>query len=278
MTEGTPGDSPRYVRWRTVPHARMQHCAGMNPTPLHGLFVIIAALAATPTAGAGPLFIGGTFSGIASVRQLPLNFTPPHPMSYYEGATVTGSFEVFAPNPQPVSFSDSSFYNLGGWLSLSYTVSGETFTYLKESTRPPGSPSILILSPSGAGHALQSVFFATDWTTRYDGASIELSGMPGSLFEGIDVATLHFDPSQPLSMHTGMSSSAAEMRMDVDVRQFTVRSLNAVPEPAPAALLVLGLALLCASRWRVSRTGNPESKAPLQPLPAAAQSHADRGA
>ena len=182
MTEGTPGDSPRYVRWRTVPHARMQHCAGMNPTPLHGLFVIIAALAATPTAGASPLFIGGTFSGIASVRQLPLNFTPPRPMSYYEGATVTGSFEVFAPNPQPVSFSDSSFYNLGGWLSLSYTVSGDTSI---PSNRLPGMPLSSIEAPSYL--FVQSVAKKTDcgaWPAP-EGDRIRMLGLPGGCGESL---------------------------------------------------------------------------------------------
>jgi hypothetical protein len=224
----------------------------LNATRLNGL-ILASAWAAASAAGAYPLHIAGSFTGIASVQPLPLNFPPPHPMSYYEGATVTGRFDIQAPNPQPVSFSDRSFYNQDGWLSVSFSVREQTFSYLVGPAEPPlGYPSVMVLNPPYGVDPSQSVAFATDWTTRIDGAQIGLSGPPGSLFDGIEVTTLHVDPAQPLGFFASMANSGAELRMSVQVSAFDVQVLNDVPEPDTRWLLAAGLLALVVARQAAS--------------------------
>ena len=227
----------------------------MNTTTWQGI-LIVAALAAAPV-GASPLHIGGTFSGVGvSVTGLPLNFPPPHPLSYYEGAPVTGSFEVFVPNPQPVPWRDDGFYNQDGWLSLAFTVRDETFTYYVGSPEL-GYPSVIEMTPSVEGGP-QSVSFSTFWIRSYGGASLGLIGPEGSLFDGLDPTTLHFDPTRQPRMVASLIDSRTTLSMGVDVQQFTMHALNEVPEPSTYALILLGLALLAAphvegakfGRWR----------------------------
>jgi hypothetical protein len=228
----------------------------VNVTRLNGL-IVASVWAMASAAGAYPLHIAGSFTGIASVQQLPLNFPPPHPMSYYEGATVTGRFDIQAPNPQPVSFSDRSFYNQDGWLSVSFNVRDQNFSYVVGPAEPPfGYPSVMVLNPPQGVDPLQSVAFATDWTTKYQGAQIGLSGPAGSLFDGIDVTTLHVDPAQPLGFFAAMADSAAELRMTMQVSAFDVQVVNDVPEPDTRWLAAAGLlALVVALRAAPHRPG-----------------------
>ena len=59
--------------------------------------LLATALTATALFASGPqaaVRYTGSFTGIASAEQLPLNFPPPLPASYYDGATVTGTFDI----------------------------------------------------------------------------------------------------------------------------------------------------------------------------------------
>ena len=221
-------------------------------------FLVMLLMAAPPMAGAQqqPFFIGGSFSGIAQAEQLPLGFPPPHPESYYDGAPITGSFEVFVPNPQPQSPGSGYFLNTDGWLSLSYTIKNETFSFFVGSPDPSSGslPSVILLQASSASSPVQSVSFLTDFVPKYDGASFQLTGPPGSLFDGLDANTLRFDPSHPPLFGTSFASASAEMQFSIDVTQVSFRTLAPVPEPATTALLLAGVALLGARRF-IAATG-----------------------
>jgi len=216
-------------------------------------FLVTMLMAACPMAGAQqqPFFIGGSFSGIAQAERLPLGFPPPHPESYYDGAPITGSFEVFVPNPQPQSPGSGYFLNTDGWLSLSYTVKNETFSFFVGSPDPASGrlPSVILLQPPSPFSPMQSALFLTDFMPKYNGASFQLTGPPGSLFDGLDANTLRFDPSNPPLFGTSFASASAEMQFNVDVTQVSYRTLTPVPEPTTAALLLAGIALLGARRF-----------------------------
>jgi len=211
-----------------------------------------ALLAAVPVARADPFFVGGTFTGIVQAETLPLNFEPPHPASWYDGATVTGRFEVCVPDPQPAG---DYALNAGGWLALSYTIRGETFAFRVDASDPlaGNAPSVILLTPAWRDGGPQRVDFLTEFMPRYDGASFGLSGPPGSLFDGVDPTTLHLDADHPPGFDTGFASSTAEMRFAITTTAFTIAALAPVPEPADGALLLAGIAGLSIRRLVVRR-------------------------
>jgi len=208
--------------------------------PLHAASLLVCALAlACPHATATPFHIGGSFAGIAQADQLPLPSEPPQPESYYDGAPVTGTFELYVPSPQPQSFSPDYFLNTGGWMSLTYRIRDMSFSFFVGSRDPmqTADSSVILLT---AGSPLQSALFLTTFMPKYYGATFSLTGPTGSLFDGHDANTLHLDPSQPPSFTTWFAD--AQMHVTVDITQYTVLELAAVPEPTTAGLLLLGLA------------------------------------
>jgi hypothetical protein len=217
-----------------------------HPTARGRTLLALALLAACPLASAEPFHIGGSFSGIAQATQLPLPSIPPQPESYYDGAPVTGTFDIYVPDPQPNGYAPNYFINTGGWLSLSYTVREMTFSYFVGAPDPVLGTTVWSVFLLSGGSPLQTVSFMTDYRPRYLGAMFELTGPTGSLFEDHDAGTLHLDPSKPPTLTTWFAG--ANMQVSMEITQFTMLPLGAVPEPATAALLLAGLAWLGARR------------------------------
>lgn len=200
-------------------------------------------------------YLSGSFSGIAQADPLPLGFTPPRPESYYDGAPVTGTFSVFVPDPQFQTGGDDFAYFLngnGGWLSLSYTIKDASFDFFVGTPDPSSSnlPSVLLLQAPGGPSSFQSVLFLTDFMPKYQGASFELDGPAGSLFDQLDPATLRVDPAAPPTLVTSFSSADASMHVTIDVGHAMFRTISPVPEPATGTLLIAGCALLVWYRRR----------------------------
>lgn len=201
-------------------------------------------------------YLSGSFSGTAQADGLPLSFTPPRPESFYDGAPVSGTFEVNVPDPQFQVGDDSSAYYLngnGGWLSLTYKIKDAEFQFRVDTPPPDGMPtdaSVVRLSATGAD-SFQSVQFLTSFMPKYDGGSFTLRGPAGSLFDGTDATTLRFPPGTPPVFTTGFSSSEANMRVTIDVSQVTFQSTSPVPEPGTTVLFLAGLCALLA--WRTLR-------------------------
>jgi hypothetical protein len=192
--------------------------------------------------------LSGSFSGSVHASQLPLGFTPPHPASYYEGASLVGSFEFELMDPQARTSGDGYAYFVDptGWLKMSYTVRGQTFTYQVGLSATPDAPVILLqASPSGTS---ASITLLTSFEPKYDGATIEFIG-PG-LFNGLEARSIGFSMGKPM-FDTHFSSAEAEMSFEVDVGEVSYRIGNvppAVPEPSIAWLLGGGILALCAAQ------------------------------
>jgi hypothetical protein len=196
--------------------------------------------------------LSGSFSGTVEATQLPLNFTPPLPEAYYDGAAITGSFAIEVPNPTFQTGGDNFAYYLngsGGSLSLSYTIKDQHFDY---AVGPPDSSVILLNGASSPG-SFQSAVFLTDFTPKYQGASFELSGP--ALFGGLDPNTLQFDPNAPPVFRTSFANAGAEMGFSVDVSQVAFNATPPVPEPSTYALFMAGAALLAWQQRRRLRPG-----------------------
>lgn len=195
-------------------------------------------------------YLGGSFSGTVQAQQLPLNFSPPYPESYYDGAPITGTFEINAPNLTSVSP-----YNEGGFLALSYTIKDTQFSYLIDGNDPANGylPSVVQLYDSSGGQ--QSAMFSSGFIWKYQGASLTLTGPSGSLFYNSDPSTLYVDPNTPPTLNTDFSNAAAAMWFDVDVQHVDYRYEPAVsvPEPGTGALFITGCALLAWQRRRQLR-------------------------
>lgn len=207
--------------------------------------IALLAACALATQPARAVHVSGSFSGIAQADPLPLGFEPPRPESYYDGAPVTGTFDAFVPDPQfQVGGADYAYFlnGNGGWLSLSYTIKDAHFSFFVGTPNPPGAglPSVLLLIAPSASDPFQTVVFLTDFMPKYDGASFELRGPAGSLFDGLDASTLRFDAAAPPQFGTSFASSSAAMRIAVDVGQVVFRT-TAVPEPGTCALMLAGL-------------------------------------
>lgn len=217
--------------------------------------VLLAVASACTCWPVQAIVLRGTFAGIASAEPLPLNFPPPRPIDDYDGATITGSFEVNVPDPEfHMGSDDGSFaYFLngrGGFLSMTFRVLGEQFD-IHQASPPPGSsdfPSIILLSDGGGG--AQSAQFLTDFRPRYGGGILTLSGPTGSLFTGLDASTLHLDPDTLPSLQAYFADSRAGMTISFEATSVAFGLATPVPE-APAVWMGLaGLALVAAARRR----------------------------
>jgi hypothetical protein len=224
-----------------------------------GMWWAAFMLAGSP---AQAFYLSGSFSGTAQAEGLPLNFTPPRPESFYDGAVVSGTFEVHVPDPQFQVGSDSHAYYLngnGGWLSLTYDIKDARFQF-RVDTPPPTFPtdaSVILLTPALGADSFQSVMFLTTFMPKYDGASFQLRGPSGSLFDGLDATTLRFPTGTPPAFSTGFSSSEANMRVTVDVSQVTFQNTSPVPEPGTTVLFLAGCCALLAWRKLYQRAFRP---------------------
>jgi len=187
--------------------------------------------------------VSGSFSGIVHAEALPLPFPPPRPVSYYDGAAVSGAFSVdlVAPHFQVGGDGYAYFVNGdGGAFSLSYDIRDEHFSYSAEHS------VISLLDPSGSS-GMQSATFLTDFMPKYLGGWFELVGPPGSLFSGLDVNTLHLDAAAPPIFNTRFADAPAGIRVEVEVGTVHFDAAP-VPEPATVAMLLVGCVLLACFR------------------------------
>jgi MYXO-CTERM domain-containing protein len=225
-----------------------------NAMPRLPLAVLPALLALCLGAPAHAIVLSGSFSGIASAEPLPLNFPPPRPVSDYDGAPITGTFEVNVPDPQfyQGDGSGTSGYFLnggGGYLSMSFRILGEQFDVFQGSP-PAGSfdfPSIIDLQTGPTG---QSVRFMTDFRPRYSGGILTLSGAAGSLFAGLDPSTLHIDPAAPPALSAYFADAGAEMSISVAATSVSFQLASPVPEAPGLWMGLAGLGLIGAARRR----------------------------
>ena len=214
------------------------------------LFATLLLAAASVGANAQGFSIAGSFSGIAEAEVLPLGTPPPRPESYYDGALVTGTFELFVPAAQYQTGGSNFAYfmNPGGQLALNYTIRDESFSFV--GTADAGTGGVILLTGPYPGSEYQVATFLTTFMPKYDGASFRLSGAPGSLFDGLDATTLH-QPTSPPSFSTYFVSSTAGMSVEMSLTDVQFGHVTAVPEPATAATLAAGLVVLFG--WGAAR-------------------------
>jgi len=223
---------------------------------LFSTLLLAACAAASFGASAQGFSIQGSFSGIADAETLPLGTPPPRPESYYDGALVTGTFELLAPAVEPyiVGADYAYFLNPGGLFSLNYTIRDESFSYVVGGDG--GTGGVILLQPGQGGSTTQTVTFLTNFIWKYGGASFSLSGPSGSLFDGVDGTTLHSPTSPPL-FSTHFDNASAGMYVNVDVTDVQFGGVSPVPEPASVGMFAAGLALLLG--W-TSRTRRPRER------------------
>lgn len=212
----------------------------MKPMRRWGV-LMLSALVAALCSPARAFTLSGSFSGIAEAETLPLGFTPPRPASYYDGASVVGTFEfdVLDPVFQAGDAASYAYYlnGNGGSMTVSYTIKDAHFSYV-------ASPSVILLEGATGSSSITSVLLLTDVQPKYEGATLELQGPAGSLFDGLDASTLHVDPSEPPLLATNFSNAEASMHITVDVAEVAFQTMPEVPEPSSAALLAIGVSSL----------------------------------
>lgn len=182
------------------------------------------------------------FSGTVDADPELLGTPPPRPESYYDGASITGSFEiaVVAPQYQVGSEPSIAFIDPAGTLNYDFQIRDESFSSRSS------SPTVLWLSGYQGG---QTVSYQTDFIPKFQGAIIGFGGR--SLFTGFDPATIDLQSSTP-SLGLYFADSTAQMRFDVSVNSWRFIPV-AVPEPATWAMLLLGLGALGMSVRRSKR-------------------------
>lgn len=197
--------------------------------------------------------LSGTFSGTADAFAIRIPHEQPPSVSEFDGAPVSGSFDINISNPQlQVNLEDITAYfysGEGSTFAMSFNVNGHIFNYAAQ----PDLPSVLILS---TGQSLSLISSPISDAS----ASITLSGPPGSLFSGLDPATLHVDPAQSYGFSASFSDLPSRLGANINVTEFHLNSAAPVPEPATTTLLLLGGALLVAAA-RKRGTSRPTSYA-----------------
>lgn len=186
------------------------------------------------------------FSGTVDADPELLGTPPPRPESYYDGASISGSFmvAVVAPQYQVGSEPSIAFIDPAGTLNYDFRIRDESFSYRSS------SPTVLWLSGYQGG---QTVSYQTSFIPKYLGAIIGFGG--SSLFTGFDPTTIDLQSGMP-SLSLYFADPTAQMRFDVSVDSWRFVP-TAVPEPATWATLLLGLAALglAARRARGGRVG-----------------------
>lgn len=204
---------------------------------LRKVLLLVALSTLSAAANAVPLSYAGSFSGTVQATLMPLNIEPPHPESYWDGAAVTGSFDVQVVDPQPQF--PGGFTDPNGYFRVSYLINGQTFQY---------DGSVIELGQNGV---MQEVAFLTDFITKYgDFASITFVGP--ALFTNLDPTTITLTNGNA-TFGTGFEDSGEKMYFAVDVTQARYGPVSTVPEPSTFALFGLGaLALVTARRRRAA--------------------------
>lgn len=189
--------------------------------------------------------LSGSFTGTAAASALPVGFEPPTPISFFDGAAVSGSFVIDVPHPQfQVGDGDSAYFLNGndGTFAMSFTVHGRNFDYAVNS--PPDDPSVLLLANSSTA---QSLTVLTTFIPKYEGAWLTLSGPSGSLFSGLDATTLHLDATRPYAFGASFRDYSSALGLDVNAADVHLNTTTPVPEPTTVSLLLLGGALLAGA-------------------------------
>ena len=130
---------------------------------LLGLMLLVAGIPAIAQSSFTVEFSGTVVGTDPELLGMP----PPRPQSYYDGASVAGSFTiaVVAPQYQVGSEPDIGFIDPAGTLDYDFRIRDETFSYRSSEFAPP----VLWLSGS-AGQ--QSVSFQTSFIPKFLGAII----------------------------------------------------------------------------------------------------------
>lgn len=166
----------------------------------------LLCLGSTVGASASAAELFGSFSGeISSAQVLPMTPDYPHPPSYYLGAPVTGSFALQVPDSlQPEFFSDTSaFYYLDpAWFSMAYQFNGVNYAWGSSATAGPQNSSAPLFLGVPADGDPQILSFGSLF-------NFFLSGPVGSLYTGLDLTTLHADPT---AAYSGQLSSTTGRR------------------------------------------------------------------
>ena len=218
---------------------------------LFRLCAIVGSMAATTTPSHAAFATSGSFSGIVHASELPYQHEVPRPASYYDGAALTGRFDVFAPEPQ--DYGGGSFGNGNGWIDLSFTLRGETFAYRARGAPDSLQPGSISLGSATPAFPHQTMEFATDVVRKFDGAAVELIGPDGSLFSSIDPTGWLVDTTQAFTLIADFTSPQAWLSFSVSTGDVHFHSTSPVPEPSSGAGLLLGLGLL--GWWFLSARG-----------------------
>jgi hypothetical protein len=187
------------------------------------------------------------FSGTVDADPELLGTPPPRPESYYDGASIAGSFTVAVIAPQYQVGADPSigFIDPAGTLNYDFRIRDESFAY-RSGERLPFSPPVLWLFEN---QGQQAVHYQTDFLPKYLGAIIRFSG--DSLFTGFDPTTIDLQSGTP-SLSLYFADPTAQMRFEVAVSSWRFVP-SAVPEPSTWAMLLLGLGALSLAAWRNAR-------------------------